>query len=300
MNFLQIRAFHMTVQEGGVGRAAAAMNVSQPTISQHIKDLEARSNVKLFQRVGNRLVLTDAGRELLAVTSKLMTVSADIDRMLDRRQFPATGKLSLASDSPRLAAQVTREMLDQRPDMNITLRLATMPEITSGVENGTIDAGISVDPPLGDATLLITPIRSDHLCAALAVGHPLAEAKRISLAQLARERLVFRDKSSRTRALAERAMAFENLVPLRVMDFGSREIIREAVAQGIGVAIFSALDCMPDPRIRYLRIDVGKMKLSFVEHAIVRRDRKHLPEVALFLDSIKTMSQTPKVDETPA
>lgn len=297
MNFLQIRAFHMTVQEGGVGRAAAAMNVSQPTVSQHIKDLEARSNVKLFQRVGNRLVLTDAGRELLAVTDKLMAVSEDVDRMLDRRQFPATGKLSLASDSPRLAAQVTREMLEQRPDLNITLRLATMAEITSGVENGTIDAGISVDPPLGDATLLISPIRTDHLCAALAQDHPLAAADSISLAQLARERLVFRDKSSRTRVLAERAMAFENLAPRRVMDFGSREIIREAVAHGVGVAIFSVLDCMPDPRIRYLAIDAGKMKLSFVEHAIIRRDRKKLPEVSLFLETIKTLAQTPKGDQ---
>lgn len=293
MNFLQIRAFHMTVQEGGVGRAAAAMNVSQPTVSQHIKDLEARSSVKLFLRVGNRLVLTDAGRELLAVTNKLMVVAQDVDRMLDRQQFPATGKLSLASDSPRLAALVAREMLIHRPNLNITLRLATMPEITADVENGTIDAGISVDPPLGDTTLLIDPIRTDHLCVALGADHPLAQADSISLAQLARETLVFRDKSSRTRILAERAMTFENLAPSRVMDFGSREIIREAVANGLGVAIFSALDCMPDPRVRYLRIDAGKMKISFVEHAIVRRDRKQLPEITLFLQAVKVLSDAP-------
>lgn len=296
MNFLQIRAFHMTVQEGGVGRAANAMNVSQPTVSQHIKDLEARSNVKLFQRVGNRLVLTDAGRELLTVTSKLMAASEDVDRMLDRQHFPATGKLSLVSDSPRLAALATQDMLGRRPDLNITLRLSTMPEIVAGVEDGTIDAGISVDPPLGDATLLILPIRSDHLCAALAQDHPLAGADSISLHQLARETLVFRDKRSRTRVLAERAMAFEQLEPRRVMDFGSREIIREAVAHGIGVAIFCALDCMPDSRVRYLPIEAGKMKLSFIEHAIVRRDRKQLPEIALFLEIVKLLGQAPRQD----
>lgn len=290
MNYAQIRAFHLTVQEGGVGRAAAALNLSQPTISQHIKDLEARSNVKLFHRLGKRLALTDAGRDLLSVTTQLMTASEDVDRMLDRQKFPSTGKLTIATDSARLGAQIVKRMLKHQPDLNVTLRLTTMGEIIKGVEEGDFDAGISVDPPLGGASLFILPIRSDHLQAAVSARNPLAAKDSITLQELSEETLIYRDSRSRTRVLTERAMSFENLEPKRVLDFGSREVIREAVAHDIGVALFSTLDCQPDSRIRFRPVSCARMSMSFVENAIVRRDKKSLPEIASFLESAKALS----------
>jgi len=293
MNYAQIRAFHLTVQEGGVGRAAAALNLSQPTISQHIKDLEARSNVKLFRRLGNRLTLTEAGRNLLSVTTKLMIASEDVDRMLDRSSFPATGRLTIATDSARLGTLVVKSMLKNQPDLIVTLRLTTMGEIVKGIEDGDYDAGISVDPPLGGSSLLITPIRSDHLQAAVSAKNPLAAKESITLQELSEETLIYRDSRSRTRVLTERAMSFENLEPKRVLDFGSREVIREAVAHDIGVALFSTLDCQPDSRIRFRPIASGRMSLSFVENAIVRRDKKSVPEIKRFLEATKAFSVPP-------
>src|ERR1700751_6168794 len=99
-NYQHLRAFHAIAVEGGVSRAARRLNVSQPTLSQQLKALEARYGVPLFEGRKGPLGLAVAGGERFRQTQKLFATAADIDDMLGETASLTGGTLRLGSDNP--------------------------------------------------------------------------------------------------------------------------------------------------------------------------------------------------------
>src|ERR1700761_8641094 len=127
-NFQHLRAFHAIAIEGGVSRAARRLNVSQPTLSQQLKALEARHGVSLFEGRRSPLKLTPAGRELLALTHRLFTTAADID-----------GMLGLGSDSPYYAAKLLDLFRRRHPHAAVQVRMGNAREVMHWLSEAQID-----------------------------------------------------------------------------------------------------------------------------------------------------------------
>lgn len=288
MNYQQIRAFHLVAQEGSVGRAAEALAVSQPTVSQHLKGLEERHGVRLFDRVGRGLVLTEAGRELFHVTERLMNVAGEVEDLLQRPTRAGGGRLRIIADAPALAVEVLARLLLTKPDLAVSIRKASVDGVVAAVTEMRADVGIAVEPPVG-AGLLVQPYRREHLCACLPVGHPLTAKAAVPITALSELTLIQREPGSRTRALVERVMAREGVVARRVIEVEGAEIVREAVAQGLGVSFFAGSDCPPDTRIAYRPVQVVQGRIGFVETTIIRPDRRRVPEIAAFLATAREM-----------
>src|ERR1700754_4713559 len=121
-NYQHLRAFHAIAVEGGVSRAARRLNVSQPTLSQQLKALEARHSVSLFEGRKSPLKLTTAGRDLFELTQRLFTTASDIEEMLGETASLAGGVLRLGSDSPYYAARVIDLFRCRHPQAAIQVR----------------------------------------------------------------------------------------------------------------------------------------------------------------------------------
>lgn len=281
MNFAQIRAFYHVVKDGGVGRAATIIGVSQPTISQHIKELENRYGVGLFEKQGRRLHLTEAGRDLFSVTERLMRAAAEVNDALERRGTLLGGRLILISDSTKIAIDLLDLVRRRHPSVEISVRIASLSSIIAKIEEGSADVGVTVDPPAGD-NLLVAPLKTERLLAMLPRGHSLARSARVTLPDLAGETLVLREPSSRTRALTERILAMAGVVPRAVLEIGARDAIREAVARALGVSLVAESDCPPDPRLIYRPLASSGLRVAFDEHLVIRKDRRGVPAIAAF------------------
>lgn len=284
MNFHQLRAFHLVATEGSVRRAAEVMGLSQPTLSQHLKGLEERHGVRLFEKRGRGLVLSDAGKELLSVTGRLMDAAGLVEDLLSRRATSASGRLRVLSDSPAIAVRIVRRMLRGHPDIDISIRKDSVDGIVAALNEMRADVGIAVDPMIGSA-LLVTPLRQERLYACLPADSDLAGCKMFALNQVAGRVLILRERSSRTRALIERAMAADGVAPGRVLEIEGAEVVREAVALSLGLSFFSEAECPPDPRLRYAPVVARRGRTVFVENLIVRRDRRRVPVIKAFLDA---------------
>lgn len=283
MNFPQIRAFHLVVKEGGVGRAARVSGVSQPTISQHIKALEARYGAPLFEKRGRSLQPTEAARELFSVTEALIRAADDVDAALGGRPDVSSGRLRLVSDHVTIAVELIDLFRRRHPGVTASLRVASMPQIMAAVADASADAGITVEPPAGD-DLVIRPLASEPLDVVSARSHGFARLERVGLADLATETLLLREPGSRTRALTERALEAAGVAPRAVLELGSREAIREAAARGMGVSLMGRLECPPDPRLARTPLAAAHARVAFDEHLVIRRDRRRSPVVAAFAD----------------
>lgn len=281
MNFQQIRAFHHTAREGSVRRAAEIMGLSQPTVSQHLKALEARYDLRLFEKRGRGLALTETGAELLNVTKRFIEQADEIEEILSRRHRSAHGRLRIVSDSPPIAVRVVRRMLLDHPDIEVSIRKVSVDEAVTALMDMQADVGIAVEPLIGTA-LEILPFGTERLFACLPSTSEIADSASFPLECLANQTLILREKGSRTRSLIERALLADEVTPGRIMEVEGAEVVREAVAQGVGVSFFSESECPPDHRLRYAPVSSRHGKTSFVEYILLRRDRRRVPEIRAF------------------
>ena len=97
MNLLHLRAFHAVATHGSFTRAAAALNVTQPTVSDQIKALESRYQVKLFERHSRRVEITELGQALFAITQRQFKLEADAEQLLATARGLAHGRLRVAA-----------------------------------------------------------------------------------------------------------------------------------------------------------------------------------------------------------
>ncbi|WP_295043098.1 LysR substrate-binding domain-containing protein [uncultured Paracoccus sp.] len=282
MNYLQIRAFHLVALEGSVRRAAEVMGVSQPTVSQHLKGLEERHGVRLFQKRGRGLALTELGAQLFNVTGPLLDQAGAVEDLLNRRDQSATGRLRIISDSPPLVVRIVRRLLTDHPGIAVSIRKASVDAAVEALTELRADIAIAVDPLIG-TPLQITPLWTERLHACLPAGHPLAQGASFPMAAVADQTLIQREKGSRTRALIERALLADAIAPARVIEVEGAEVVREAVALSLGVSFFARSECPPDPRLRYLPAESRQGRTTYVENVMVRRERRNEPAIRNFI-----------------
>lgn len=249
-NYQHLRAFHVIAVERGVSRAARRLNVSQPTLSQQLKALEARHAVSLFENRRSPLKLTAAGRDLFTLTQRLFATASDIDDMLGETSGLTAGVLRLGSDSPLYAARVTDLFLRLYPQTGVQVRMGNAREVMQWLAEAQIDAALASDPP-ADATFSYAPLYTDSLTCALPRNHTLSALETIPISALSDEVLLVREASSKTRAFTERALSDAGVTAAEMLEFQGRETIREAIALGMGISIFFSSECPPDPRIEY-------------------------------------------------
>lgn len=298
MNFAQIRAFHHVAKEGGVARAAAVLGVSQPTISQHLKGLEERHGVRLFEREGRGLRLTPAGQDLLSVTEKLLRAAEEVDDALRRPISFDGGRLRLLSDSTALAVDLIGRLRQRHPSIEVSLQIASVPRIIPEIEQAAADAGITTAPPASD-DLLIEPMRCEAIWVTAPRGHRFERMGSVPLKELNGENVVMREAGSRTRATMERAFEDEGVAPRIALEIGERSAIREAVARGLGVAFFVPSECPPDARLVHAPLRLARGRLEFDEYLVMRRDRSRQPVLAAFRDVASRFSAEQGLGWTP-
>jgi aminoethylphosphonate catabolism LysR family transcriptional regulator len=272
-NYQHLRAFHAIAVEGGVSRAARRLNVSQPTLSQQLKALEARHGVCLFEGRKSPLQLTTAGRDLLALTQRLFSTASDIDDMLGETATLTGGMLRLGSDSPLYGAKVVDLFRQRHPQTGIQVRMGNAREVMTWLSEAQIDAALASDPP-GDAAFSYDPLYTDGLSCALPSGHELARGDVVPVDALADQVLLLREPTSKTRAFVERALSDAGVVPKAVLEFQGRETIREGIALGVGISIFFTSECPPDPRIEYRPLDTGERRYQLRGFLLCQSERR--------------------------
>lgn len=272
-NYQHLRAFHAIAADGGVSRAARRLNVSQPTLSQQLKALEARYNVTLFESRKVPLRLTAAGRDLFVLTQKLFTVASDIDDLLGETAGVAGGMLRLGSDNPFYAAKIVDLLRRRHPQITIQVRMGNAREVVRWLGDAQIDAGVASDPP-GDSSFSYHPLASDVLMCALPLDHPLTRLTVVPVRAFASETLLLREPTSKTRAFTERALTDAGVAPRAVIELQSRETIREGIALGLGIGVFYDTECPPDARIAYRPLDTDGRDYQLRCYLVCQSERR--------------------------
>ena len=236
----QLQVFEAIARSGSFTRAAEELFLTQPTVSQQMKQLTLAVGIPLYEMVGKRLYLTDAGKEVL-------TVCQDISERLSQMEMTLADLKGLKQGNLRLAVTTTAKYFVPRllgpfrqcyPGIKIFLQVTNRQRLLQRLTENLDDLYILGQPP-SNVDISLCPFLENPLVAIAPYNHPLAKQKNIPLQRLAEEPFIMREFGSGTRMAVESFFA-KNKATLKVeMEIGSNEAIKQAIVGGLGVSILS-------------------------------------------------------------
>ena len=260
MNNAQLRAFHSVAVHGGFTRAAAVLHVTQPTLSDHVRALESRYGVKLFERRGKGVVLTGLGEALLNITRRLFNLDAEAEQLLSGARGLKGGTLRVAADGPYLILPLLGNFQRRYPDLKLSMTFGNSRQVLEELFQRRSDVALLPDVS-EDARVYARPLRNDRLVLLVPAGHAWSGRRTLHLADLEGQRLLVRETGSNTRAVFEQALAHAQVTPGELLEIGSREAVREAVAANLGIGVIAESEIGVDDRLHALRIRDARVKV---------------------------------------
>jgi LysR family transcriptional regulator, low CO2-responsive transcriptional regulator len=280
LNLTHVIAFHDVAAAGGFTAAARREGLSQPTLSAHVRALEAVAGRKLFARAGRGVRLTPAGEALHAATQELVRAIVRVEEVMTGGKTQGRRLLRVSTDSAIHVLPILAELKRQWPTLQFAIQIANSAEVIAHVLDDAADVAVTARP-VRDPRLLARRLRDDRLVVIAAVDDPLATAGRIELAALRGMPLALRERGSITRATAEAALQAAGVSLEGSLEVETREAVLEAVAAGFGCGLVFASEAGTDARIATLEIEGAAVDVA--EYVICRQDRAAASPVADFL-----------------
>lgn len=245
-------AFYETVRQGSVTAASRRLDVSQPTITSRIQQLERQYGVELFHRRGSRLDLTDAGAALMPMIGQMLQMESDIDFTLRNECELSSGNLRVGTTGPYYILPAIAAFHRQYPGVKICVEVGNSQQILDALADFRVDLAVS-SHRVDDPRFVRHTIANDPLVLVAHHTHPLAACAELQLADLAAHTLLLREPGSRTRAIAETALARAGVHPALVIEIGSREAICEAIRHDMGCTLMPNGEVPAFPELRQVR-----------------------------------------------
>jgi aminoethylphosphonate catabolism LysR family transcriptional regulator len=279
-----LRSFHAVATHGSFTRAAEMLHITQPTLSGQVKELEERYGTKLFVRHGRRIELTDIGRSAFSITRLMFRHEVEVEHLLQSARALTSGELRVAADSPYIATPLLAQFQRLYPGIQISIQYGNSQQLMSWIESRRCDVAFLPNIPQGDERLFSIPLPPDRLVVFVSQDHEWAERRSVSIEELVKQRVILREKGSRTRSIFEEAVAQAGQVLNDVMEISGREGVREAVAAGFGIGIVAENELLADSRLRAL--PVSNAELVHAEYVVCLQEMRSLRVNDAFLGMV--------------
>jgi len=294
MELHQLRYFIRAAELLHFTRAAESLYVSQPTLSSHIQQLEKELGCPLFDRVGRRVRLTEAGQLLLDHARKAIRevdVSKEaVAELLGLRR----GALRLGTTqifSQYLLPMSLAAYISAYPEIHVEVYWGISPEVERRVLSGDIDLGLCFLPP-ESKDIQYEALLSDEVVPVVSKKHPLAAHKALSIAELGSLPLALLSTGMSTRRLLDLQFAKSGFSPKILLEMNDIPALLAVVASGGAGTMVSSRLVANRPDLRSITIKEGIRRSA----GIITRKERHLSAAArAFLELIKIHCQREKV-----
>jgi len=283
MNHAQLRAFHAVATEGSFTKAAEALRVSQPAVTIQVKALEEAYGVLLVHRRGHRVMLTDLGARLLDVTRRVFGLMEEADELLSAARELRSGHLRVGADGPFFVMPLLAAFIARYPGVRVTVAMGNSQSVLADLLEYRADVAVLARVG-GDKRFHAVPFSRQPVVVFVPHDHPWAGRDAIRLAELDSQPMVLREVGSTTRRIFEAALGRAGVRPRVVLEIGSREALREAVAAGLGIGVVSRAELGGDER--FATLAVADARLESDEFVVCLKERRNLRTVQAFLDLV--------------
>jgi DNA-binding transcriptional LysR family regulator len=299
-NLHRLRIFRAVARGLSFTAAARELAIAQPAVSHQVRALEDELGVRLFERHGRTISLTEQGTSLLATADDVIARLEDGARALVEIETGERGSVDIAADTTSgiyVVPAALGALHRARPALEITLHVENRQGIIRRLMERTCDLAVMADPP-ARVGCDVAPFLLDRLVVIAAPDHPLVGRPGLHVETLARERFLVREPGSGTRAATERFFARASRPVPPGMELGSTGAIKQAVAAGLGLAVVSRWAIDLELRVGRLAIlDVAGFPLERRWSIVNLQARRLSPAAKLAREFLTGYARRPRPDE---
>jgi len=266
LNLHLVRIFTAVATQGSFTGAADALHISQSAVSRAVRELERQVGMALVERHSRGVILTEAGTQLVLHARRIFALERLAELSLEELQTLQRGHLAIGA-STTIGIYMLPVLLGiyhrRYPGIELFLDIGNTQQIVRHVLDHRLDVAY-VEGPVEQSDLVLTPWREDELVVIASPNHPLAQRPSLTARDLHMAPFIIREAGSGTRETMEQAFARCGIAVRIVMELGSTEAIKQAVAAQLGISVVSRFTVQ-------LELETRRLVILPVEDLTIRR-----------------------------
>ncbi|WP_018758752.1 LysR family transcriptional regulator [Paenibacillus terrigena] len=238
-----LHIFVTVIEHRNFSRAAETLNLSQPGVSLHIRNLERELGAKLLHRSPKYVRLTEAGQVLYQRAKVILSLYEEAKSQIQLMHGTVTGTLKIGASftiGEYVLPKLLASFVQHHPQVDVQVTIANTEGITQGIRSNTLDLGL-VEGELQQNDIEISHWMEDEMLVIAPSSHPLSRIPRITTELLQEQTWVFRELGSGTRAYHDRFIERRGVQVKRSFILSSNQGVKEAVLSGLGLSVLSKL-----------------------------------------------------------
>jgi DNA-binding transcriptional LysR family regulator len=299
MNLHQLRVFWEAATSGSFSAAAEKLHLTQPAITLQIKNLEDHYELKVFERIGKKIMLTEEGKVLFDFTDRILTLSRQAEEALADLKGLSRGCLRIATSfsfADYYLPALLKAFHKKYPKICIQVSAGNSSQIIENTLLHNNDIGFVANDPQNDK-LVVREFVSDILVAILPINHKLAGRESITLNELRAEPLILRERGSSYRRMVEETFSKKRISPSIIMESASTSAIKKMVQSGAGIGILSWQVVREDAKAKAFKaIEFTEVEMSHKFYLIYHKEKYFSRALKAFVDMAMDMAQKPWPD----
>lgn len=281
MNHAQLRAFHAVAENKGFSAAARSLGLTQPALTLQVQALEQIYNTKLFIRRGRKTDITPSGKMLLNLSRRIFSLEKEAHTLLSSLEALKIGHLKIAAPSSILALQIASAFQEKYPEITFGLTTGPYKTIIEGLLDYRVDVAFFDSPPTDDH-YRYQKIFDEPIKIAVSKNHAWHSRDAVEICELEGQRVII---SVNEIAKKQNRNHWSYNIKYNKSDLSiveNREIVREAVANNLGVTYLTEREASGDTRIRLLELKDKKLRMEIF--AICLAERRDTQLISRFLE----------------
>ncbi|MHB9096822.1 MAG: LysR family transcriptional regulator [Syntrophales bacterium] len=287
MHLNQLWVFYHVAKCKSFSQAAEALCLSQPSVSNQVKLLEDAYGLKLFERSGRTIELTNAGGVLYSYAERIFSLAKEAEGVIGEIKGMKAGGIKISA-SNTLGAYYLPDIIDlfrkKHPRIEIQMDVGYTENVVESILAFKSDLGM-IGRSIAHPSIVVTPLWEEELVLIVPPDHPFARARTIGISRLQDQPFIMSEKGSGVRAITEELLSGKGPSPRVVMELGENEAIKRAVASGLGITLISATVAKRELEtgvLRAVRLSGARIMRQF---SIIHHKDKYLSQlIRAFMD----------------
>ncbi len=287
MEFRELKTFAAIAKLGSFVQAADSLGYAQSTITNHIQKLETEMGVRLFERLGHRVMLTNQGKSLLPYAEQIIKLTSEATKMVANPDIPQ-GTLTIGTNESLGTYRLPVLLQAYRqayPKVEMILKFAQCDAICEDIRRNKMDVGVIINNKIWDNDFIVEHISSEEMLFLADSNHPLAQRKSVRPSDLAETCVILTEPGCSYRMTVQKIFKDFKITPQSVLEASSIETIKQLIMLGLGISML--------PRFTVKKeLDEGRMQVigweapafDYTVQVLYHKDKWIVPSLQAFLN----------------
>jgi len=291
MEVRQLQIFRILAEELNFTRTAEKVHTVQSNVTAQIRALEEELGVPLFDRLGRRVALTDAGRRFAPFAEQALTAMEQGQRVIHAGAEPS-GPMRVGSPESILTYRlppILRIFRQRYPHVELSFRPHLNETLVVELETGKLDMVICMNDSVSSAALVSVPLRTEKILLLGHASHPLTRKAAVRPSDLAAQTLLLTEPGCGYRNKLDRILTLQNVRPGNITEFSSIEAMKQCVAAAMGVGLLPEIVVARELRQgQFKALRWAGPPLDIRTHILWHKDKWMSPAMAAFRDLVES------------